>query len=73
MRLDSVFSMNFNPHQKKLTIPPPPRQTAAKLCAVDLFFGRDNELQIRHANLLLIDNKRKKLFVIEQSDCANYA
>jgi len=65
MRLDSVFSMNFNPHQKKLTIPSP-RQTAAKLCAVDLFFGRDNELQIRHANLLLMDNKRRKLFVIEQ-------
>ena len=65
MRLDSVFSMNFNSHQRNLQFLPP-RQTAAKLCAVDLFFGRDNELQIRHANLLLMDNKRRKLFAIEQ-------
>jgi len=45
---------------KKLTIPLP--QTAAKLCAVDLF-GRDNKLQIYHENFLLMDNKQKKLLV----------
>ena len=40
---------------------------AAKLCALNLFFGRDNELQIYHGNLLLMDNKQRKLFVIKQS------
>ena len=41
--------------------------TAAKLCALNLFFGRDNELQIYHGNFLLLDNKHRKLFVIKQS------
>ena len=44
-----------------------PPQTAAKLYALSLFFGRDNELQIRHGNFLLTDNKHRKLFVIKQS------
>jgi len=48
-------------------IPPPKKlttQTAAKLCALTLFFGRDNQLQIYHGNFLLMDNKHRKLFVI---------
>jgi len=52
------------PPPKTLTIP---LQTAAKLCALNLFFGRDNELQIYHGNFLLMDNKHRKLFVIKQS------
>ena len=46
-----------------LQLPP----TAAKLCALNLFFRPDNELQICHGNFLLMDNKRRKLFVIRQS------
>jgi len=38
--IGSVYSRN-PPPQKKLTTP----ETAAKLCALNLFFGRDNELQ----------------------------
>jgi len=45
---------------KNLQFPRP--QTAAKLCAVDLF-GRDNKLQIYHGNFLLMDDKHKKLLV----------
>jgi len=51
------------PPQKKLQSP----QTAAKLCVLNLFFGRDNELQICHGKFLLTDNKRRKLFVIKRS------
>ena len=35
-------------------------------CAVNLFFGRDNALQIYHGNFLLIGNKYRKSFVIKQ-------
>ena len=49
---------------KKLTIPP---STAAKLCALNLFFGRNSELQIHHGNFLLMDNKHRKLVVMKQS------
>ena len=49
----------------KHTIPP---QTAAKLCALNLFFCRYIELQIYHGNFLLMDNKHRKLFVIKQSE-----
>ena len=42
-----------------LQIPSP--QTAAKLCVLNLFFRRDNELQIHHGNFLLMDNKHRKL------------
>ena len=52
------------PPKKKLTIPP--KKTAAKLCALSLFFGRGSESQIYHGNFLLIDNKHRKLFVIMQ-------
>ena len=43
-------------------IPPPkkvhpPKKTAAKLCALNHSFCRDNELQIYHGNFLLMDNK----------------
>jgi len=55
----------------KNTQPPPP-ETAAKLCGLNLFFGRDSELQIYHGNLLLMDNKHRKLFVIKQSKGSNF-
>ena len=48
----------------KVTTPP---QTAARLCALNLFFGRVSELQIYRGNFLLMDNKHGKLFVIKQS------
>jgi len=43
---------------KKLTIPP----TAAKLCALNLFYAWDNKLQIGlyDGNFLLMDNKHRK-------------
>ena len=36
-------------------------QTAAKLCALNLFIGRNNELQLHvyHGNFLLMDNKHR--------------
>jgi len=37
------------------------------LCALNLFFDRDKELQIYHGNFLLMDNKHRKLFVIKQT------
>ena len=42
-------------------------QTAADLCALNIFFGRDNELQKRHWSFGLMDNKRRKLLFIKQS------
>ena len=54
-------------------LPLPPKKelqsplTDAKLCALNLFFGRDNELKIYHGNFLLMDNKHRKSFVTEQS------
>ena len=42
-------------------------QMAAKLCALNPFFGRDDELQIYHGNFLLMDNTHRKFFVIKQS------
>jgi len=36
---------------------------AARLCAQNLFFGRDNELLIYHGNFLLMYDKHRKLFV----------
>jgi len=43
---------------KKLTIPP----TVAKLCALNLLYAWDNELQIgsHGGNFLLMDNKHRK-------------
>jgi len=43
-------------------------QTAAILCALSLFFPPGHELQIYHGNVLVVDNKRIKLLVIEQSE-----
>ena len=37
------------------------------MCALNIFFGRVNELQIYHGNFLLMDNKHRKSFVIKQS------
>ena len=43
-------------------------QTAAKLCALNVFFfGRDSKLQIYHGNFLLMDNKQRKLFVTKNN------
>ena len=52
---------------------PPPQensqfpQAAAKLYALNIFFGRDSELQIRHENILSMDNKHRKLLDTKQS------
>ena len=63
--LRHLFGGGILPPQKKLTASP---QTAAKLCALNLFFSRDSELQIYHGNSLLMDNKRRKLFANKQSE-----
>ena len=52
--------------------PPPQKkelqstQTADKLCTLNLFFDRDNELPVYYTNCLLMDNKHRKLLVIKQ-------
>ena len=61
-----IFTGGGNPPKKTLTIPPS-TQTDGKLCALNLFFSRNNELPIYHGNFLLTDNKHRKLFVIKQS------
>jgi len=43
------------PPKKELQSP----LTDAKLCALNLFFGRDNELKIYHGNFLIMDNKHR--------------
>jgi len=53
--------------QKNLTIPPKQLPN----CALNLFFDRDNQLQIYHGNILLMDSKRRKLFVIKQPNGTN--
>ena len=50
-----LFQTPFLDPLKKVTIP---LQTAAKLCALNLLFRRDNELQIYHGNFLLMDTIR---------------
>ena len=52
------------PAPKKITISP--QKTAAELCAINVLFGRDNELQIYRRNFLSVDNKHGKLFAIKQ-------
>jgi len=63
-----LFQTSFRrgSHPKKSPYDPP---TVVKLCALNLYFWRDNELhvQIYHGNFLLMDNKRRKLFVIKHS------
>jgi len=53
-----------NSPQTKITIC---TQKAAKLLVLNLFFGRNNELEIYHGNFRLMDNKPRKLFAIKQS------
>jgi len=48
-------------------------QTAAALCALNLFFGRGNELQKYQGNILLVDNKHGKLSVINRLRSPNPA
>ena len=43
---------------------------AAKLCALNIYFDRDNKLQIYHGNFLLMDNKHRKLFIKKVQICA---
>ena len=51
----------------------PPTAACQIVCSrLNLFFCRDNELQICHGNFLLMDNKHKKLFVIKQSKGCKY-
>jgi len=46
-------------------------QTAAKLCALNLFFVQESELQTYHGNILLMDNKLRKFCVIMLSKGCN--
>jgi len=68
--LFQASSLGGIPHPQRTYNPP---QTAAKLCYLNLFFGRDNELQIYHRNFILMDNKHRKLFVIKQPKVQIYA
>jgi len=61
---DILFFRGIRPHPKKLTIPV---QTAAKLGRLHLLFYRGNDLQMYNGNILLMDNKHRKLFVSKQS------
>jgi len=69
----SVYSRLFggggSPPQKTYNSPPNGCQI---MCSRSLFFGQDNELQIHHGNILLMDNKHRKLFVIKQSGANLY-
>jgi len=58
----------FVPPKKTYNSP----RTGAKLCALNLFFGEDNDSQIYHGNFLLMDNKHRKLFVIKQSKVCKF-
>jgi len=49
---------------KKLTNPP---QTAAKMCALNIFFRPGQRITTISQNFLLMDNKHRKLFVTKQS------
>ena len=64
--IPGIFWGGISP-PKKLTILPKQLPN----CSPMFFFGRGNELQIYHRNILLVDNKHWKLFVIKQSKCAN--
>jgi len=46
-------------------------QISAKLCPLNLFFGRDIELQMYHGSFLM-GSKHGKLFVIKQSKECNF-
>ena len=52
--------------QKNLQFPPKWLPNCV-MCTLDLFFGWYSELEIYHENFLLVDNKHRKLFVIQQS------
>ena len=43
------------------------------MCAVNRFFGQDNELQIYDGNFHLMDNKHMTLFVIKQPKRCKFA
>jgi len=55
----SSFGWEINLLQRTYNSP----QMAAKLCALNLFLGRDSELRLYHGSFLLMDNKHIKLFV----------
>ena len=58
------FGEDFPSPPKKLT----PPKNGCQIVYSRSFFGRDNELQIYHGNVLLMDNKQRELFVIKQSE-----
>ena len=58
-----LFGGGGIPPHEKVRIPP---ARAAKLRALNLFWP-SNELQIYHRDILSVDNKHRKLFVIKQS------
>ena len=62
-----LFQASFGgiPLRKKPTIPLP--QKVAKLCALNLSSAGTVNYKTYHGNFLLMDNKHRKLFVIEQS------
>jgi len=53
------------PPSKNLQFRPPPN--GCQIVCSKSFSQPDNELQLYHGNMLLIDNKNRKLFVIKQS------
>jgi len=62
--IQSIFGWGSPPKKTWQFLP-----TAAKLCALNLFFDRGNEFQIYHKNILLINSIHtwKLLFVSKQS------
>jgi len=54
-----------SPLQKTCNFAPPPN--GCQIVCSKSFSQPDNELQLYHGNMLLIDNKNRKLFVIKQS------
>ena len=45
-----------------------PRNGCQIMCSKYFFFSWDNELQVYHGNFHFMDNKRRKSFVIKQSE-----
>jgi len=69
--LSQALFLGGFPSTQKITIPVISPQMAAKLCALNLFFGLGNELQMYHGNILSMDNKHSKLFVVKQPNYAD--
>ena len=55
--------MGESPPPKKLTVP----SNGCQVVCSKIFFCWRSELQIDHVEVLLVDNKHRKLFVVKQS------